>query len=157
MKTPNVLAALAAAALLALFLACAGAGLGAFLLAGRGRGADYRELDPPPGDKDSGPPPGDRSAGPSTEAERVALRYVVENEDDPASVRVIRFGPHDDLPAPDGMTAVRVRYRAKNRFGALEVFVAAVYLKGGRAVDWSTVPAEREALLGRRTPPAPGR
>ena len=57
MKTRNVLIALGAAALLALFLACAGAGLGAFLLADRGRGADYRELDPPPGNKDFGPPP----------------------------------------------------------------------------------------------------
>jgi hypothetical protein len=79
--------------------------------------------------------------------ERAVEKAIRENEDDPSSVGIARWGPHDlrgELPMPNGWTfnpeflrkkpaKVRVVYRARNQYGALELRDYIYYVADGQA------------------------
>jgi hypothetical protein len=83
MSRRHVLIALGSAALAALFLACAAAGLGAFLLAGRGGNPGHRGHGPPPGNKDFDPPPVEQGADPEPARARLGPAAPSDHTGDP--------------------------------------------------------------------------
>ncbi len=64
--------------------------------------------------------------------QRAALKWIQENEGDPASVEIIRLeGPRSTT---DGSIFVRAKYRATNRFGAAGVSDKGFQIVGDKAV-----------------------
>jgi len=64
---------------------------------------------------------------PRTDAEKKAAQFIRDNENDPGSVEFSRFGPDDEKgviiggQSKPGGSVIRVRCRAKNLQGAMEL------------------------------------
>ncbi len=88
-----------------------------------------------------------KGTAPSTTDEKLAIQYLLDNEDDPASVEVMNFGPHKPPRNPGEGQRIRIRYRAKNKQAAIELFVAQIEVKNGKAAGWQKWDARTAALM----------
>lgn len=65
--------------------------------------------------------------------QKAVLAYLKENTPS-GTVEVVKWAPSKALE--NGITSIRLKYRTKNTFGALELSTDVFHIKGGKVVAW---------------------